>query len=463
MNDEVRIFISYARLDAGEVTQLYHRLKAAGFHPWIDREDLLPGVKWRVAIEKAIREADFFLLCISPRSSNRRGFLQREINAALDLWEERMTDDIYFIPLRLEECEIPERVDEFQCVDWFEDGGWERLMKALRVQVERLGKKMPEASVIAQPSSPLPVPSAPAVVPGRRAPDQQVFNFTTVTLDAQGQIVERKPGQARHSLEDWGGGVKLEVVEIAGGEFWMGSTDADAQAAFNDAKRYWEGAKKEWFTAETPRHRVAVSPFFMGKHPVTQAQWMEVMGNLPEISDDLRGDDHPVVMVSWEEAVEFCQELSRRTKRQYRLPTEAEWEYACRGGTNSPFAFGPTITPQIVNYNGNYPYGSAPKGEYRSKTVPVGSLGVVNAFGIYGMHGNVWEWCSDWYSSSYYEECRKQGVVADPQGPSTGSDRVYRGGGWNSVAVDCRSASRDGVAPGGRGDFLGFRLVRVGR
>ncbi|MGH9832697.1 MAG: SUMF1/EgtB/PvdO family nonheme iron enzyme [Blastocatellia bacterium] len=463
MNDEVRIFISYARLDAGEVIQLYHRLKAAGFHPWIDREDLLPGVKWRVAIEKAIREADFFLLCLSPRSSNRRGFLQREINAALDLWEERMTDDIYFIPLRLEECEIPERVDEFQCVDWFEDGGWERLMKALRVQVERLGKKMPEPGVVAQPSFPPPAPSAPAVVPGRGAPGQQVFDFTTVTLDARGQIVERKPGQARCSVEDLGGGVKLEMVEIAGGEFWMGSTDADAQAAFNDAKRYWKDAEQQWYTRETPRHRVAVSSFFMGKHPVTQAQWMEVMGNLPEISDDLRGDDRPVVMVSWEEAVEFCRELSRRTKRQYRLPTEAEWEYACRAGTNTPFAFGQNINPEVVNYAGSQPYGSASQGTYRQKTVPVGSLGVANVFGLYDMHGNVWEWCSDWYSSSYYEECRKQGMVTDPQGPATGSDRVYRGGGWYFHAVLCRSAYRINDAPGFRDDGVGFRLVRVGR
>jgi formylglycine-generating enzyme required for sulfatase activity len=336
-------------------------------------------------------------------------------------------------------------------------------MKALRVQVERLGKKMPEASVIVQPSPAPPVPSAPAVVPGRGAPDQQVFNFTTVTLDAQGQMVERKPGQARHFLEDLGGGVKLEMVEIAGGEFWMGSTDADAQAAFNDAKRYWESAKQEWYTAETPRHRVAVSPFFMGKYPVTQAQWMEVMGNLPEISADLRGDDHPVVNVSWEEAEAFCRELTRRTRHQYRLPTEAEWEYAARAGSYAPFAFGQNINPEIVNYAGSHPYGSASKGIFRQKTVPVGSLGVANAFGLYDMHGNVWEWCSDWYGSGYYAECQQRGVVADPQGPSNGSSRVIRGGGWRYGAVVCRSAVRNIDAPGSRVGRLGFRLLRTYR
>jgi formylglycine-generating enzyme required for sulfatase activity len=171
----------------------------------------------------------------------------------------------------------------------------------------------------------------------------------------------------------------------------------------------------------------------------------------------------PVEQVSWEDAVEFCARLSQKTGKTYRLPTEAEWEYAARAGTTTPFAFGETITPEIANYDGNYPYGSASKGEYRKKTVEVGSLGVANAFGLYDMHGNVWEWCADWYSSSYYEECRKQGVVSDPQGPSSGSPRVIRGGGWIINAVYCRSAYRNGNAPGARYDNVGFRLVRVGR
>ncbi len=459
MNDEVRIFISYARLDAGEVSQLYHRLKAAGFRVWIDREDLLPGVKWREAIEDAIREADFFLLCLSSRSSNRRGFLQREINAALDLWEERMSDDIYFIPLRLEVCEMPERVGEFQCVDWFEDGGWERLIKALRVQVERLGKRMPEPGDIAQPSP----TAAPVVIPSQRPSDDSIFDFVTVTVDDRGVVIDRQVRQARRSIEEWGGAVRLELVEIAGGEFWMGSSEAEAQAAFADAKLHYEGASEAGYIAEVPRHRVKLSPFSMGKYPVTQSQWYEVMGDLPEIPDNLRGGEHPVVMVSWEEADDFCQELSRRTRRQYRLPTEAEWEYACRAGTNTPFAFGQNINPEIVNYAGNHPYGSAPQGVYAQKPVPVGSLGVANAFGLYDMHGNVWEWCSDWYSNSYYEECHKQGVEPDPPGPDTGSVRVYRGGGWRHDAVNCRSANRGGVAPGFRYGYLSFRLVRAGR
>ena len=195
---------------------------------------------------------------------------------------------------------------------------------------------------------------------------------------------------------------------------------------------------------------------------MTQSQWFEVMGDLPEIEEKLRGEAHPIVNVSWEDVVEFCRELSRRTNRQYRLPTEAEWEYACRAGTTSPFAFGPTLTPEIANYWWSHPYGDGPKKEPLQKTLSVGSLGVANAFGLCDMHGNVWEWCADWYSESYYEECRKQGVVTDPRGPATGSNRVVRGGGWNNDAVRCRSAYRSAGAPGARGDNLGFRLVRVG-
>ena len=155
-SEKVKIFISYARDDAEQVSEIYHRLKAAGFDPWIDTEHLLPGVRWRDTIEKALREADFFLLCLSAQSKDRRGFIQREIKTALDLWKERMHDDIYFIPLRLEECELPEKVEDFQCVNWFEPGAWEKLEKALRIQAEKLrGKKVPKP----KPASPLKPPS----------------------------------------------------------------------------------------------------------------------------------------------------------------------------------------------------------------------------------------------------------------------------------------------------------------
>ncbi len=465
MNDEVRIFISYAREDQERVKQLYHSLVAAGFHPWLDREHILPGQKWEPIIEQALKRSDFALVCLSATSINKRGFLQKEIKQALEHMQEKLEDDVWLIPARLDDCDVPEALSDIQWVDLFEDDGFDQLLRALGFQLRKEGRALPSAQSAQPKSQPQTQPKSkpPQITVAPNPTDGSIFEFVTVKVDERGKVIDRQTKHARCFIEDLSYDVKLEMVGIAGGEFWMGSTEAEAQAAFAEAKRYSEAANEAWYKAEVPRHRVKLSPFSMGKHPVTQSQWYEVMGDLPEIDDDLRGDGHPVVNVSWEEAVAFCKELSRRTGGRYRLPTEAEWEYACRGGTTSPFAFGPTITPQIVNYHGNYPYGSAPKGEYRSKTVPVGSLGVANAFGLYDMHGNVWEWCSDWYGSSYYEECRKQGVVADPQGPSTGSDRVYRGGGWISAAVYCRSAIRINVSPDIRNVNLGFRLVRVGR
>lgn len=257
----------------------------------------------------------------------------------------------------------------------------------------------------------------------------------------------RREGQARQLVEDLGG-VTIEMVEIPAGKFLMGSL-------LNE-----EGHG----TDEGPQHEVTISQsFYMGKYQVTQAQWRAI-ARLPKVNADMppdpsgfKGDKLPVERVSWEHAMEFCERLSRATGKSYRLPTEAEWEYACRAGTTTPFAFGETITPEIVNYDGNYPYGSAKKGEYRGRTVEVGSLGVANEFGLYDMHGNVWEWCADWYSENYYS----QSPSTDPTGPNTGSSRVLRGGRWYIYARNCRSAYRYGGTPDSRLSNLGFRLVRT--
>ena len=221
--------------------------------------------------------------------------------------------------------------------------------------------------------------------------------------------------------------------------------------------------ERESYNDERPQHEVRISPFHIGKYTVTQAQWGVVAGwekvdrDLEADPSHFKGDDRPVEQVSWEDAVEFCARLSRKTGKEYRLPTEAEWEYACRAGTQTPFAFGETITPGFVNYNGNYPYGKAGKGKYREETTPVGSLGVANGFGLYDMHGNVWEWCQDW-GGPYQGE-----PVTDPQGPSEGEyRRRLRGGSWYVDGVLCRSASRFLNVPG-RSGSVGFRVVVVSR
>ncbi|MBI4751015.1 MAG: SUMF1/EgtB/PvdO family nonheme iron enzyme [Acidobacteria bacterium] len=250
--------------------------------------------------------------------------------------------------------------------------------------------------------------------------------------------------------------IDMEFVLIPTGSFLMGSTNADVEAAFADAKRYNPKAEREWFTREQPQHRVTFSqPFYLGKFQVTQAQWQEVMGNNPS---SFKGDTLPVEQVSWNDCQEFLKKLNAKKDNYiYRLPSEAEWEYACRAGTTTPFSFGEPITTDQVNYDGHYPYGNAPKGEYRQKTTPVGSF-PANAWGLHDMHGNVWEWCQDWYQDTY------AGVPDDGSARESGSDqrfRVMRGGSWFDGADFCRSAFRYRNNPEFVGRNSGFRVVAV--
>ena len=176
---------------------------------------------------------------------------------------------------------------------------------------------------------------------------------------------------------------------------------------------------------------------------------------------DLDTDDFPVESVSWEDAKKFCDKLSdraaeRRQGRMYRLPTEAEWEYACRGGASSstPFHYGKSLSSRQANINGNYPYGGAAKGPYLERTCKVGSY-EPNKFSLYDMHGNVYQWCNDWYAKDYY----KDSPAKDPQGPDSGTVRVLRGGSWNDYGWNCRAALRFRYVPGLRGYGFGFRVA----
>ena len=283
------------------------------------------------------------------------------------------------------------------------------------------------------------------------------LSFTTATI-VGGRLVERQ-AECQVYTEDLGNGVKLEMVKIPAGEFLMGESEAGAAEYEKECGRYYDKALcKRYAGWQTPQHRVSINEFLMGRHEVTQRQWRAVMGELPpgmeKLEAKFKGDDKPVVAVSWGDVKLFIERLGQG----YRLPSEAEWEYAARGGTRGAYAFGDTITPQIVNFDGNYPAGSAKKGLYRNGPVVVGSLPFANAFGLYEMHGNVWEWCEDDWHENY------AGAPTDGRpwiDPTRGSDRVLRGGGWSTYAVNCRSANRSGDGPGNRFDDLGFRLLRT--
>lgn len=235
---------------------------------------------------------------------------------------------------------------------------------------------------------------------------------------------------------DLGGGVSLEMVPVAAGTFNMGSPLTEKGRAAN----------------EIP-HAVTLSkPFHIGKFAVTQAQYEQTMGANPS---EFKGRENPVENVTWDDCIEFCRRVSEKTGKALRLPTEAEWEYACRAGTTSPFHFGETITPDQANYDGNFAYETGPKGEYRQKTTQCGIF-KPNAWGLYDMHGNIWEWCHDWFGP-YANQ-----AATDPQGPATGKHRIMRGGSWNYRPALCRSATRYWDAPGERSSRRGFRIVATG-
>ncbi|NEO19890.1 MULTISPECIES: formylglycine-generating enzyme family protein [unclassified Moorena] len=267
-------------------------------------------------------------------------------------------------------------------------------------------------------------------------------------------IIKSHQQQADGFTEDLGNGVDLEMVAIPEGSFIMGSPETE------------EGHRD----SESPQHQVAVKSFFMGKYPVTQAQWQAVAA-LTQVNRELKpnpsyfkGDDRPVERVSWDDAVEFCERLSEYTKRPYRLPSEAQWEYACRAGTTTPFHFGETITTDLANYDGNYTYGSGSKGKYVQETTPAGSFGVANDFGLYDMHGNVWEWCADHWHSNYKGAPTDGSAWEDESINNNDNDnisRLLRGGSWRSDPGFCRSGSRPFYDPVLRrsGSKFGFRVV----
>jgi formylglycine-generating enzyme required for sulfatase activity len=257
--------------------------------------------------------------------------------------------------------------------------------------------------------------------------------------------LRRTPRTAQGFIEpllDVANALPLHMVLIPGDTFRMGSPDDEPEREAD----------------EGPQHEVAVPTFLMGRYPITQAQYEAVMATNPATqydTDRFVAPNQPVVGVSWDNAVEFCDRLAQQTSRPYRLPSEAEWEYACRAGTATPFYFGKTLTTEVANYAGSYTYADGPKGENRNGTTPVDHFGIANAFGLSDMHGNVWEWCQDpWHDS--YQGAPTDGSAWIEGGEST--SRVLRGGSWNNGPRSCRSASRDYNDPDNR-DFLnGFRV-----
>ncbi|MEM8952423.1 MAG: SUMF1/EgtB/PvdO family nonheme iron enzyme [Pseudomonadota bacterium] len=487
MTSQKRIFLGHASEDKPQVRELYHQLKAKGLEPWLDAVDLMPGQLWRVEIPKAIKSAAVFLACLSKTSVAKRSYVQREFRHALSVFAELPPGSIYLIPVRLDDCEVPDlqmpelalKLADVQWVDLFEDDGFDRLVASIeralgRASSEVVVKKGPSSTVPLSTHSVEPLSASkassssharnPAIiaewigavaiicagllssprVAEMFAPGNQPLVPSTGTPQepaASGHEVSIvKSMDSRQPFEpfrDCDQDTCPQMVMLPAGSFMMGSPSDE------------EGRSSD----EGPQHMVTISqPFAMGKNEVTFEQYDRFAEATGRDSADDNGwsrGRHPVINVSWDDARAFCYWLGNG----YRLPTEAEWEYAARADRTTPFSFGETIMPDQVNYDGNYPYGSSPKGPFRGRTIKVGSLSA-NAWGLHEMHGNVREWTSDWYGD--YETVAQ----TDPKGLATGEFRVVRGGSWLNYARYVRSAHRGRGAPDDRNRDLGFRCAK---
>jgi len=270
-----------------------------------------------------------------------------------------------------------------------------------------------------------------------RTPALRDFTFTTVTVDPAGTVVDRPAKSGRFYAEDLGS-VDLDMVAIEGGTFVMGTSEDEPGHT----------------PMEGPRHEVTVPDFYISRFLVTQAQYVALIGHNPS---QLQESNNPVECVTWHDATMFCQRLGDLTGRRYRLPTEAEWEYACRAGTSTPFSYGETLTDELANCYAEMPYAAARPGHHRPGPTPVGMY-PANAFGLHDMHGNVFEWCADLLHNSF------QGAPTDGRAWLGGGDcwpdyHVLRGASWVNSPPFCRSGFRFGNNPIYKSIAIGFRVA----
>jgi formylglycine-generating enzyme required for sulfatase activity len=397
------LFISYARKDVEFAQKLNTDLQRHGIITWIDELGIRGGEDWPNRIATAIEGCKAMLVILSPHSVASR-WVQREL-AFADAKGKRV------LPLLYKPCRLPAwfelRFGNVQRAD-FSRGSYETNLTELLVSIQQvLGLTVAT-----------PVPAAPPKPPVEPTPP----DVLTITSP-----------------------IHLELVHVPAGEFLMGSDPAKDKDSYDD---------------EQPQHRVYVSEFYIGKTPVTNVQYAAFVKAIQhEVPEHWRGgevpsgkENHPVVYVSWDDAVAFCQWLSQETGKRFRLPTEAEWEKAARGADGRIYPWGNEWDETKLNSEEAGPEDTTPVGQYS----PDGD----SPYGATDMSGNVWEWCADWYDEEEYQR-RAKSTVKDPQGPKTGKDRVLRGGAFLYNAGFVRCAFRFRRYPGRRWNYYGFRVVLV--
>jgi len=262
----------------------------------------------------------------------------------------------------------------------------------------------------------------------------QLIEFDTPTLDSRGEVISWSRHTAEQFTEVLSSGTSLDLLIIPAGVFQMGSFP------------------REGSPDEHPQHFVRIKSFMMSKFLITQGQWKAVLGKLPPCR--FKGDPLPVERVSWRDTQKFCDRLSTKTGRNHHLPSETQWEYACRAGTNTPFSFGETITVDVANFNGEHTFRDELRGSYFHSTNPGGKF-PPNAFGLYDIHGNLWEWCADNWMDDYTSAPRDSSSYQNKDSHY----RVARGGSWHEPPALCRSAARLQVPETGADEVMGFRVI----
>lgn len=305
----------------------------------------------------------------------------------------------------------------------------------------------------------------------------QTFSFVSPVVSDKGKRTSIINGTARYFSEN-SKNANIEMVEITGGDFEMGSSAAEVELAFKDAKKYKgddseeeeesdnsgyvKKESKDFITAEMPKHPVTVPGFYMSRYEITQRQWRGVMGEMPRnfqrVPAAFKGDDLPVISVTWDEAKAFCDRLTDATGRFYRLPSEAEWEFAARAGKDQKFGFGENINASVANYFAAAPFGHDQREPNRLALLSAGNLNAANSFGLYDMHGNVAEWTADYWNDDY-SGAPDDGSTWEEASEDDLNNRVIRGGGWDSIGNDCRSAARRKHPSIVASPKIGFRIV----
>ena len=428
---EFDVFLCHNSQDKPAVIEIANQLKANNINPWLDKWHLRPGSSWQDSLEDQIDQIRTAAVFVG--NSGLGPWQNEEIKAFIRAFVNRKCPVIpVLLPNAPKEPKLPVFLQGLMWVDFREH------------DPEPLGQLIWGITGIKPDSPPLIRKKPPEEEKNKSSYQLKTFLFQTAQINNNGTEIKRITKNANYFGEDLGDGVTLEMVAIPGGTFIMGSPENE------------EG----YHSSESPQHEVTVPPFFMGKYPVTQQQW-RVVAALPKDKIDLKsdpsyfkGDNLPVECVSWNDAQEFCARLSRMANKTYRLPTEAEWEYACRGGTTTPFYCGETISTDLANYDGNYTYGQGQKGEYREKTTEVGKF-PANPFGLYNMCGNVWEWCEDGWHENYINAPTDGSAWTSP---ST-EYMLLRGGSWYDVAGCCRAAFRIRDSRDIRLIYCGFRVV----